>query len=115
MSIGSDILLDPIYAAMADTATVTPVGHASTEIVAIDKTSGVVVGGQIDTPSLLPAVIMRRSDMAAAYDGAGFTAEQMVNQPLTINGVDWLVDYSTPAPGMRGEADGEVLFVLKVA
>jgi len=83
----------------------------SEPITVIDKTHGVEAepGGGAVVPTLVPALCIRASDIAAA----GVTLEDFVEQDVTVNLVTWTVVSYRPRPTPRGESKGEYYLYLR--
>ena len=108
----SDILYGPVYAAFGVSASIVIAADPAMVIIALDKTSGVEVMLQgLDTPTIRPAAVIRRRDLAAL----GKTPAHLVDAVLTLNGAAWRIQTCHPRPSPYGEADGEVMLLLTEA
>lgn len=110
-----DIHYDALYAspiAVDAVLTIDGTDGATIELRAIDKTSGVVVGGkggrfssEVETVEL--AVAVRATDLAVVDLAA------LRDASLEINGKTWTVRNHVMKPAPTGEGKGEVLLLLK--
>jgi hypothetical protein len=109
MTIDWDTLLnEPLYNALAYSATLTPDGTAAgVTIDAIDETAGIVLAEQgIDLQTIEPAAKVRLSDL----DAAGIALEDLDDGTLVLNGTTWRIKSHRKLPDPDGS--GEVLLLL---
>jgi hypothetical protein len=112
MSVDGAILYGPQYAILGDDAQILlDDGLTTYPIRAIDKTTGIAVGGTIDVPTIVPAACIYYPDLVAL----DLVPDQLVDAELTLNGKTWRIDATRPAPGMSGEASGELWLILREA
>jgi len=109
------LLHAPAYSIYGTTATLTLAsGGAPIPLTVIDKSSGLEVltedghEGGIRTTTLVPAALVRVSDLTAA----GVTRKQLRRATLEMNGKSYRVENSLPRPVASGEADGELALFL---
>lgn len=96
------MLLDPLYARLGDSASISIAG-ASSYITVIDKTVGEEFnyGSGIDVATARPAADVRVADL----DRLGISRDELVGATLTFNGNTWRIEstHPRPKPGSRGE------------
>ena len=77
----------------------------------LDKTAGVEVGDKITVSTILPAAMVRVSELTAA----GVSASDLRGATITFNGKSWSIMRHEYRPSPNGEADGELLLILEAA
>ena len=107
-----DVHYSALYASplAVDAELVIACGDVPMSLRVIDKTAGIVTGGNgrfnAEVETISPGAAVRAADLADVdkADLAGAT--------LTMNGKTWTVENSKPLPGPTGEAGGEILLIL---
>ena len=102
-------LYGPVYDVLGVPALLRLAGGAAFAVTSLDKTAGVAVGGAVDVQTVVPAAVVRVTELAAK----GVTPAQVDDGQITLNGVTWVIEAHKPAPSPNGEADGEVYLLLK--
>ncbi len=98
---------------IATDAVVTPDGGGAQTIRAIDKTAGVLVGGDdgVSVQSISPACDVRATELAAK----GIDRVDLDRGTVEIDGMVWRIIVTAVRPGIYGEARGEVRLILQAA
>jgi hypothetical protein len=102
------LLYNPNYLIFGVEGTLTLPGTDGDVIVlaAIDKTSGVEVGGSADVQTILPAAVVRASELSS------ISLTDLEDATLVLNSKTWVVKSHMLKPSPKGEADGEVYLIL---
>lgn len=105
------MLYDPVYATLGVEAVLTLPGTdgAEIELTALDKTSGVVVGSDVEVQTVEPAAVVRHTELSASE---GFSLSQLRDSSLLMNGKTWKVRNYSLRPAPTGEEQGEVMLLL---
>lgn len=107
MSVDYDALLDALYDAFGIAAVFLSREGLRTDLVVVDKSEGVEIGGgPILTETKKPAVCVRGSELAAK----GLDRGKMRDGRLTFNGASWNVQSTRPKPKPNG--GGEFYLLL---
>jgi len=104
----SAVLYDPIYATLGVVARIIPLTGFGIDVIAIDKTIGVAVGGNVDIQTIAPAVTVRQSEL----DEKKFRLKNLDNSAVEINGRRWQVKAWQRVPAPDGEHVGDVMLIL---
>lgn len=102
------VLLAPLYAVLGVDAVITVAGN-DYDIVVIDKTAGVEVGGNVEVPTVVPAAAVQY----ATLTGVGLSAADTVDASISFHGFTWTVYAYKLDPNPSGERSGEVMLLLK--
>lgn len=104
----TSLLYGPVYSVIGVTATLTLNDTAATEIslTAIDKTSGVEIGGNVEVQTIVPAAIVRASELAS------ISLATLEDGTLVMNSKTWTIKSHMLKPSPKGEGDGEVFLIL---
>jgi len=99
-----------IYAVHGVAAVLTPNSSlGETDVTAIDKTAGVVVGESVDVQTIRPGAMLRMSELASN----GIAADELDDGTIELNDKTWLIKAHLLRPSPTGEATGEVLLILQ--
>ncbi|MCK1668625.1 hypothetical protein [Bradyrhizobium sp. 153] len=102
-------LLDPIYITVGVPCTLT-IGAVDRPVIALDKTAGFALPvGNGEVQTVAPAAVVRMRELAAL----GVAPDDVDDAALSINGGVWVVVSHQMKPSPKGEADGEVILLLK--
>jgi hypothetical protein len=104
-------MLDGIYgSAIAVSATLVPAsGGDGVTVKVVDKTDGLVIGGEGDVQSIVPAVAVRMSELTSN----SLTREDLDNGTLTLpSGKTWAIKAHALKPTPDGELQGEAILLL---
>lgn len=117
----ASLLYDPNYSIFGVAAVLTmDCGEPPMTITAIDKTSGIIVGGttdngsrafggSVDVQTILPAAVVRAAELA------DIDLANLEDASLELNGKTWTVKSYMLKPSPKGEGDGEVFLILEAA
>lgn len=103
-------LYAPNYAVYGDQSAILQIDGIQYPIVAIDKTSGVDVGDDVQGQTILPVAAIQ----AQAYLALGFQFSALSDRTayVQLNGIWWRVDSYRLKPSPRGEKFGEIYLIL---
>lgn len=104
----ASLLYSPVYSVLGVEAVLTLPGTDGAEITltALDKTAGVEVGGSVEVQTILPAAVVRASELSSV------DLTDLEDSSLAMNGKTWRVKSYMLKPSPKGEGDGEVYLVL---
>lgn len=104
-------LYDPIYNTVGVPAVLTlSTGDEFPDLTVLDKSAGVDTGeGTVQVQTMKPGAVIRAAELAANE----ITLEQLQDAVLFMSGFYWTVTSYRPAPAPTGEAEGEVVLLLK--
>lgn len=104
------ILLDPQYSIYGVEAVLTLDGDVvHDDLTVIDKTAGLSIGDNVETPTLKPAAIIRMQELT----DKGITREQLDDALVRFNENTWKISSTQPRPVPNGgESKGELLLWL---
>ena len=107
----SALFLDPIYEVFGVDAVLTLNDTAGTEIslTAIDKTSGVMVGQNVQTGTTEPGAVIRYSELT----DAGCDLEDLLDTTISFSGLVFRVIAHHPKPVPTGKTSGEIILILE--
>ena len=100
---------DALYDILGVEATLASSGGSSGNVIAIDKTAGMVVPDartQIDT--VRPVARVRARELTAA----GVALSDLPEGTITLNGATWRIKSYRPMQAPTGETEGEIMLIL---
>lgn len=106
------LVTNPLHTIFGVAATLTLNGTAGTEIALtdlIDETKGVAVGDSIETQTIQPAVLVKRTDLADADES------ELKGATLVLNGKSWTVRSHKMLQTPAGADTGDVRLFLRAA
>ena len=101
------LLYGPIYRTFGVGATLA-LDAGAVALTVLDKTAGVTVGQAVEVQTVLPAAIVRATELAAA----GVARAGLDGRQLAFNGKTWRIASWHAEPSPNGEDDGEVYLFL---
>ncbi|TPI13866.1 hypothetical protein [Mesorhizobium sp. B4-1-1] len=109
------LLYGPVYATLGVEAVLTLCGgEPPIALTVLDKTAGIVVGGQqrdrgrfqAEVETIQPAAAVRAAELA------NVDRDKLHGAEIAFNGKCWKIDTHAFRPSPRGEGDGEILLLL---
>lgn len=106
-------LMDRKYALWGQNVRIThPTTGGKITLRLIDATTGVEVGdNMVAVATVEPAAMVRKAELTTAR----ITASALVGVTLTLSGVSWRVQSTSPKPTVHGAEYGEVVLLLSRA
>ena len=107
------LLYGPVFDVLGVEATLTlDVTDAEpVTLTVLDKTAGVEVGDKFTVSTILPAAMVRVSELTTN----GLAIASLRGVTITFNGKSWTIMRHEYRPSPKGEGDGELLLILEAA